>query len=289
VADVRDGAGAEYQDPLYVVFMHHPFDETSPSSNRRLKEWMASLDGEGTHLLGIVSAHTHEAQKHSHCIGRRMIPEIVVGSTIDPPQEASLLAIGPVADGEVGMRVQTLPLVSRPGKTCTSRAPALTTQDCQQVMSGLRGHPDCAALFRPGEANSLGRDCSDIEHPMEINDRLQLAARWSGPGDEEEIRADQRTRTTALWGCICRDQSCIASPAVLDLDDESYSGLLRQELARSPARERELTCLSWAGAAVQRYKTAGMTFADALRCAFDDDSLAPAHDYIARLEVTPCY
>jgi hypothetical protein len=32
-----------------------------------------------------------------------------------------------------------------------------------------------------------------------------------------------------------------------------------------------------------------MRFGDALRCAFDDENLAPAHDYIARLEVTPCY
>jgi len=65
--------------------------------------------------------------------------------------------------------------------------------------------------------------------------------------------------------------------------------LVRQELATSPKREQELTCLAWAAAAVQNYKTAGMNFADALRCAFDDDSLAPARDYIARLEVTPCY
>jgi hypothetical protein len=32
-----------------------------------------------------------------------------------------------------------------------------------------------------------------------------------------------------------------------------------------------------------------MNLADALRCAFDDNSVAPARDYIARLEVTPCY
>jgi hypothetical protein len=286
---VRASAGTDYQDPLYVVFMHHPFDETSSGSNARLKEWMAALDGDGTHLLGIVSAHTHEAQKHSHCIGRRQIPEIVVGSTIDPPQEAALLAIGPAADGTVSLRVQTLPVVARPGKTCSSRAPTITADDCQQVMSELRGHKDCAQLFRPAEANSLGRDCSDIEHPLEIDARLQLASRWTGPVDEEEIRADQRTRVHALWSCVCRDRRCNPSSLVLDLDDESYFKLVRQEMATSPKREQELTCLAWAAGAVQRYKTAGMSFADALRCAFDDDSLAPARDYIARLEVTPCY
>ena len=289
VEAVRANAGPDYQDPLYVVFMHHPVDETSPESNARLKDWMAALDGDGTHLLGIVSAHTHEAQKHSHCIGRRQIPEIVVGSTIDPPQEAALLAIGPAADGTVSLRVQTLPVVSRPGRTCDSRASTITAEECQQVMSELRNHKDCAPLFRPAEVNSLGRDCSEIEHPLAIDDRLQLASRWIGPGDEEEIHADQRTRVSALWTCVCRDQRCNPSPSVLDLDDESYFKLVRQELSASPKREQELTCLGWAAAAVQRYKTAGMNFADALRCAFDDDTLTPARDYISRLEVTPCY
>ena len=286
---VRASAGPDYQDPLYVVFMHHPFEETSPGSNRRLKDWMAALDGESTHLLGIVSAHTHEAQKHSHCIGRRQIPEIVVGSTIDPPQEAALLAIGPAADGTVSMRLQTLPVIARPGMTCSSSVPTITSQDCQQVMSELRSHKDCAALFRPAEANSLGRDCSDIEHPMNMNDRLQLASRWAGPGDEEEIQSDQHSRVAALWACVCRDHRCDPNAAVLGLDDDSYFNLVRQELAVSPKREQELTCLGWAAAAVQRYKTAGMNLADALRCAFDDNSVAPARDYIARLEVTPCY
>jgi len=286
---VRASAGPEYQNPLYVVFMHHPFNETSSGSNARLKEWMAGLDGDGARVLGIVSAHTHEAQKHSHCIGRRQIPEMVVGSTIDPPQEAALLAIGPTEDGAVGMRVQTLPVIARPGKTCSSGAPTITATECQQVMSELRDHKDCAALFRPADANALGRDCSAIEHPLQINDRVQLAARWTGPGDEEEIRTDQRSRIQALWSCVCRDHRCNPSASALDLDDDGYFKLMRQELAVSAPRERELTCLGWAAAAVQQYKTAGMNLADGLRCAFDDDNLAPARDYIARLEVTPCY
>jgi len=166
---------------------------------------------------------------------------------------------------------------------------AIAQHDYATEMSALRNHKDCAALFRRAEANSLGRDCSDIEHPLETNDWLQQTSRWTGPGDEEEIRADQRSRVSALWSCVCRDHRCNPSPSVLELDDDSYFQLLRQELATSPKREQELTCLSWSAAAVQRYKTAGMNYADALRCAFDDDSVAPARDYIAHLEVTPCY
>jgi hypothetical protein len=289
VSEVRDSAGADYEDPLYVIFMHHPLDETSPWSNKRLSDWIGKLDAGDPRVLGIVSAHTHEAQKHSHCIAEREIPEIVVGSTIDPPQEAALLTIGPVADGTAALRVQTLPVIARPGKTCSSRAPLITANDCQQVMAGLRGHKDCAALFRPADASALGRDCSVIEHPSEIEARLQLASRWTGPVDSQDIAEDQRARTKALWSCICRDNACTPSPTVLALDDESYSALLREQLGSSVEREKELTCLAWAGAAVQRYKSTGMRFADALRCAFDDDSLAPARDYISRFEVTPCY
>lgn len=294
VQGVRAKAGADYQDPLYLVFMHHPLDEISPRSEGRFTDWLVKLDGyaggQRAHVLGVVSAHTHEAQKHSHCIGGREIPEIVVGSTIDPPQEAAWLSAGPTSDGGLALRVQTLPAVARPGKACKSPAPTITAEDCQHVMAELRAHPDCSALFRLAEVTSLGRDCSDIEHPPGgIDDRLQLASRWTGPGDEEEIRADQRRRVRALWSCLCRDDRCQPEAGAYQFDDEASFRLVSSEAVRSSARERELTCLAWAGAAVQRYKASGMTFADALRCAFDDQDLPAAHDYIARLEVTPCY
>jgi hypothetical protein len=290
VEDVRMHAGSDYANPLYVIFLHAPVGEMAPWSLGRFRNWVAELDGPGNHVLGIISAHTHEVQKHSHCIDRRMIPEVVVGSTIDPPQEAALLSVGPMADGNVGMRVQTLPMVGRAGKTCASRAPTVTAAQCQSIMAALRAHDDCDPLFRPGEASALGGDCSALESPYSVvNERLLQASRWSGPGDEQEIQADQRARVAAMWKCICRDGQCKPSAAALDLDDDSYFALVRAELARSPERERELVCLAWAGAAVQAYKTAGMRFPDALRCAYDDDKMPSAHDFIARLEVTPCY
>lgn len=294
IADLR-AAGGAYADPFYVVFMHHPLGEMSPRSDGRLKEWIAHLDGDRgddqdrARVIGIVSAHTHVVQKHNHCIGGREVPEVVVGSTIDPPQEAALLSLGPNADGTVGLRLQTFPSVARPHKTCSTRAPTIPASTCQQVVAELRDHRECGSLFRLAEANALGRDCSDIENPLGLDGRLQLATRWIGPGDEDEIAADQRRRVRALWRCVCRDQRCAASPAVLDLDDDAYFALVVRELGRSPERAQELTCLGWAAAAVQRYKSAGMTMADALRCGFDDDSLPPSHDYIAPLEVTPCY
>lgn len=295
LAELRAAGGPAYADPFYVLFMHHPLGEMAPRSDGRLKRWIARLDGERgddqdrARVLGVVSAHTHEAQKHSHCIGGREIPEVVVGSTTDPPQEAALLSLGPRADGTVSLRLQTFPSVARPHKTCSTGVPTIPAASCQRVVAELRAHRECGPLFRMAEANALGRDCSAIENPPSLDGRLQVATRWIGPGDEAEIAADQRRRVRALWSCVCRDRRCSASPAVLDLDDDAYFELVLRELDSSPEREQELTCLGWAAAAVQRYKFAGMTLADALRCGFDDDSLPPSHDYIAPLEVTPCY
>jgi hypothetical protein len=288
IEDVRRRAGPLYQDPLYVLFIHHPYDEMGLGSAGRLEKWIAALDAGSPRVIGIVSAHTHEAQKHSHCIGQRQIPEVVVGSTIDPPQEAALLTIGPAPEGMLALRLQTVPSIARPEKTCSTHAAGIPASACQKTMASLRASPACAPLFRAAEASALGRDCSAIENPLAIAGRLQLASRWIGPGDEDEIQADQHKRVRDLFTCICRDDACTVTPEALALDDDAYFSLVSSELRESPAREHELTCLAWAGAAVQRYKTAGMTFADALRCAFDDDNLPPARDYIARMEVIPC-
>jgi len=295
IAELRAAGDPAYADPYYVLFMHHPLGEMAPRSEGRLKRWIARLDGsrgedqDRARVLGVVSAHTHGAQKHSHCIGGRQVPEVVVGSTTDPPQEAALLSLGPRADGKISLRLQTFPSVARPQKTCSTTVASIPATTCQSIVAELRAHDACGALFRMAEAGALGRDCSAIENPPSLDGRLQLASRWIGPGDEDEIAADQRRRVRALWSCLCRDERCSPSPEVLELDDEAYFTLVMRELASSPAREQELTCLAWAAAAVQRYKFAGMTLADALRCGFDDDSLPPSHDYIAPLEVTPCY
>jgi hypothetical protein len=50
--------------------------------------------------------------------------------------------------------------------------------------------------------------------------------------------------------------------------------------------QKELTCLSWAGAAVQEHKAAGMTVPAALRCAFEDPTLPSAKDYAQSLAAT---
>lgn len=295
IASIRQSEGEHYQDPAYLVFMHHPMDELGLFSHRRFAAWLRALDGDNARVLGIISAHTHVAEEHSHCVGQRMIPEIVVGSTIDPPQEAALLTLGPAADGVLSLRVQTVPAVARPGMTCgspTLPAAPLTAAQCQTAIAGLRDDPDCAAMFRPASANARGLDCSVLEKTLTLHERL-LQACTSGPTEEAQLEQEQRQRAQALLSCICRKDGdgrprCAPGTAAADLDDQPIYDLLKREMLRSPDRETELTCLGWAAAAVQRYKSAGMVFADALRCAFDDEKLSAAHDYIAHLEATPC-
>ena len=47
-------------------------------------------------------------------------------------------------------------------------------------------------------------------------------------------------------------------------------------------------CLAWAAADLQQHKAAGMTMADALRCAFDDPTLPAAQVTVASREDVPC-
>jgi hypothetical protein len=284
----REVATAEgYDDPLYLVFMHHPLDEVWGPSGRRLRAWLAERDG-ATHknLIGVVSAHTHLAQKHAHCIGGRVVPEIVVGSTIDPPQEAALLELGPTPGGDVALRLETLPAVARPSMACATGVPLVSARECQVVLGGLLADPACAPLFRREEVGSLGHDCTALEHPRDTEARLRQAMYWTGPDDEKSVRTDQREHMKRLLACVCRKPGvCAAEGAAALLDDQAYAAVVSEALR---ANARELTCLAWAGGAVQSYKSAGMEVADALRCAFDDDTLAPARDFVATTEVVAC-
>lgn len=289
IQEVRQAAGNEFQNPLYLVFLHHPFRDVIWRSSQRLRDWLVKLDHNSSgdpRLLAIISAHTHQARKDVHCLGKRMIPEFVVGSTTDPPQEGAVLYLGPGIDDILHLRVQTIPSVGRPGMTCRTDAPIISARDCQRVMARLRVHPACKSLFQ--SQYSSQRECSDFNQPLEVEGRLQQAIRWAGPGDETEILADQTLRVKNLWTCVCRDNNCTVADDAKLLDDELNFQQILSQLNQRGERETELTCLAWAAAAVQKHKVAGMTFADALRCSYDDDSVPPAQDLIARIEVTSC-
>jgi hypothetical protein len=284
---------APYDDPVFIVFGHHPFVEVASPSRKRLQKFIETIDRMGKRadrpaVLALITAHTHFADSRKMCIGGdrrhgRTLHELVIGSTIDPPQQAAHLVFGPDERKAASLRLTTFPVVARPGKTCGAM-PDIPALACQGRIRKLRDHAACAPLFeRTGDR--LGPDCKDLEKDLTLSDRVkQLRASATG-FDPTDIRKDQAERAARLFACVCRDGSC--TPPADPLDDEQYAALLGTLM---PARDRleELTCLSWAASALQQHKAAGMQMADALRCAFDDGTLPAAREMVSTLEAEPC-
>lgn len=335
----------DYRDPVYLLFAHHPVDEMTPDTRKRLGAFVRNLDRQtngvvdekeqarqdelaalqglpAPRVLALITAHTHLAQAQYHCMGDRFLREIVVGSTIDPPQEASLLTIGTDDHGVASLRLRTLPAVAREGRTCGDE-PALPAVQCQQVMAGLAEAPECRPLFEadagpglPTETRVGPRpDCQVLEKNLPLLDRLKATVTYRGPTTADEIKKGQVLRAHRLFSCLCRGQRCKPPEKAVRLEsDLAYHQFFlqamqggdpdphkrwdaggasadearrRQDSARG-AWEAELACLSWAASAVQAHKAAGMTMADALRCGFDDATLPSAKDYVATLEARSC-
>jgi hypothetical protein len=282
-----------YDDPVYIVFAHHPFKEMVWPSSTRFERFMARLDTElaKTHpaVLALVTAHTHHADGRSFCLrngskSARRLREIVIGSTIDPPQEGAHLEIGLDARNAASARLTTFPAVARPGKTC-GNLPVVSAAACQQRMSRLRETPACASLFeRSGDP--LGPDCQTLERKLSIWDRLR-ALRASATGfNPSEIKQAQTERASHLFSCLCRDPRDCTVPQD-PLDDLQYAPVLTSLMSK-PDKLEELVCLSWAASALQEHKAAGMQMADALRCAFEDEAIPAAKELVATLEVETC-
>jgi hypothetical protein len=300
-----------YQDPAWIVFIHHPVAELTKSSRDRLEDFLKWLDTRRAkdpadpepRTLAVVSAHTHAAGTHNHCIGRRLVREIVIGSTIDPPQQGATLEVGADSDNLLSLRLRTIPAVGRPGMTCGPLpSPLVSAQQCRNIVADLKKLPECAPLFEL--EGGVGRDCGELERPLDFSEQIQGLAARRGPTDPKEIKRAQGVRARELWSCICRkkpggDQLC-ASPREPDQsekeppEDPIFKGEAYQDRVLDRLREKgdrgsdELGCLAWAAAAVQRHKAGGMTFADALRCAYDDKSLAAAQETVASLEARAC-
>lgn len=98
VDEVRRLAGAA---PLtLVVFGHHPFASLEPASRTRLRRFLAAH----VEIAAYVTAHEHAPTERRIALGpgkapgaspshRRVVPELVIGSTTDAPQSAGLLAV----------------------------------------------------------------------------------------------------------------------------------------------------------------------------------------------------
>jgi hypothetical protein len=90
--DWIETALSNHADAHVVVFQHHPLDELVLGARTLNVDPM--LEHLGSRLIAIVSAHTHLSALREHYIGGRSVPEFIVGSTTDAPQEGALLEIG---------------------------------------------------------------------------------------------------------------------------------------------------------------------------------------------------
>jgi len=335
---------ATVTDPLWLVFAHHPLGEMTRPSRARLESTLAWLDGDplgtGTQgaatlepeprVLAMIAAHTHRAETHRVCVAGRVVREIVVGSTIDAPQQGAILELGTDQRGLASARLRTVATIARPGFTCGTKPATIDAEVCQRIVARLKRDPDCEPLFDEGQG--AARDCSELEQPSDLGDTLRELMSSSSPVEPRAIRQAQTLRARRLMTCVCRknldasaartaltyqppfsaDGSCrppsVASAAVAPgpaatglgfcepiardgdpLDDDVFARRIDQRLASGGEEAaQELACLSWAASAQQLHKAMGMTFASALRCAFDDRTIPAAQESVATLDVQPC-
>jgi hypothetical protein len=306
---VRKHGQTAYNNPVYVLFEHIPFGELETSSRARVADLVTQLDDRGQGLradprvLAIVSAHTHVADSHLHCIDHRRVREMVVGSTIDPPEQAAIVAIGPNEEGRLALRLRTLQSVARPGATCgadalpsapdaigggvaPTLAEAVSAADCRSVAAELLSAPACRRALGTSPGAPPPRDCRNLERLISFPDQLAALRNYQGPRDQDQRKELRQLQTEDLLDCICRDGRC--APVREPLDHDAFVDVIAGA-ARAPGGQRDLTCLAWAAAAMQAHKATGMELGEALRCAFDDPTIPGELSLVATLESTPCF
>jgi hypothetical protein len=296
-----DGA---WSDPWFVVFGHIPYGELTSASQKEVQALITALDDGGcqargpdcthTRVIALVTAHTHFAESHRRCMGHRLVREIVVGSVIDPPQQAALLEVGLDARGRGVARLSTMPAVARAGFTCSADY-AIPAKACVETIAQLAQAPRCRDLVAGIDRDEQPtQSCDDLTRPMSLAEQIDGIARRGGPTDPEELRYGEEIRARSLVRCVCRDPLpegaglLCASALRAPLDDEAYGAVI-EALARDEKHQTEMTCLAWAASVVQQHKAAGMTMSDALHCAFVDPTLPPAQVTVAAAKDVPCY
>jgi hypothetical protein len=295
VEEVRANRSGPYRsDPAYVVFSHIPYRDLARASRGRvddLVKWLddsPGADGGGPRVLALVAAHKHMADAHRHCIARRVVREIIIGSTIDPPQQAALVDIGADAQGRLALGLHTLQTVGRPDATCPGGPARVSAAVCRTMAAEISKVPACAPLFAagPGPGDLPARACEDIERPRTLAERLAALRTFAGPRSADERRALESRTAKDLLACLCRDGSCRA-PAD-PFAGEAHAPAVAEAFSH-PGKRDELVCLAWAASAMQQHRAAGMTLPEALRCSFDDPTTPAERVSVATLESARCF
>ena len=293
LARIQTVAPAPYRsDAAYVVFSHIPYADLASTSRGRVAEWLVELDGRGGDLraeprvLAFISGHTHEASTERFCVGNRLVRQITVGSTTDPPQQAAVVEVGADREGRLALSLRTLQSVERAGDINCERAPRIPPAACQRVAYELARSPACRGALGVDATGAAARDCQELEQSSSFAERFASLETYLGPTNPEARRSLEQLRAEELLGCVCRNDQCQFPREPLNGD--AYRKTLDQVWAQ-PERRDELVCLAWAASATQAHKAAGMLLGDALRCSFDDPTLPAERVYVATLEPILCY
>jgi hypothetical protein len=285
VAQQKGGLFAE--TPLYLIFGHSPIVALTNKAKQHLGRLVGRLDdGKGPRVVAYLAGHTHSKSAAAECLAGRRLPEVIIGSTLDPPEEAAIVRVGPDASGALTVRVRALGLVDVQSRSC-GQEPTFAASECTTLLaSWKRDRPCCAELFRRSDGSN-GPDCRSFDKAASTMDRLKMTVATAATLDENEILTDQKNRAHSLFACLASQPDCSVAEDLASLDDDAYTNFLKR-VAATPDGEKALACLTWVASDMQAHKATGMQISDALRCAFDDPSMPGPREYVASLEGIPC-
>ena len=241
-----------------LLFGHHPLDQWTPRARKSLEQLASVL---GPRLWAVISAHTHVAAMRPQKLAGRTVPEFIVGSTIDPPQEAALLEAelnGP--DHQPILRMRTVPAVKRTGMTCAEELqPGLSARTCDGIFKELHDSPRCASLLRragtPGsEGDTRCGKGSDLLSPI-------LEHGLSHMQTPDEVECVQEGRAENLLSCLG-----VPFTGHAPLKDPDLPARILSAGEQDPAA---MVCLSWAASILQAHKRDHWTLAQAIDFSLD--------------------
>lgn len=209
-----EAAGQSSDKTRFLLFGHHPMSSLDRASRERIR---AFLDVR-PEILGYVTAHAHVSRERTiQLSGGRSIPELVVGSTTDAPQEARLLEvqIGEHRDALTSWRLRL-----DPSPLCDD-VPALARTDALGY-TGYRLRRDDTPDLSVGtlEKLSIGLGLSDLTEKRLIQNlgallvENELVRAWAHLWTESPApieTSDRNTIETIL------DRRYAAGPGVTDL------------------------------------------------------------------------
>jgi hypothetical protein len=246
--------GGKYEKDEVVLFLHHPRSALSRASQQHL---YGVADCIGDRLLALVSAHTHLAA--SRVWKERGVPEIVVGSILDPPQEASLLTISP----EGGVRLETIPSVSRAAPEQGSVAVSLS--ECRDVYADLESQPDCHPLLHEPIDHSDPRSPHDLKEKQQLRAVRLLTCLGAMPPEASVVDDDSTCVNGAKSACPLASRDLYGM-----VDDKLALGDWSDKKVR-----RKLVCMARAASLLQGHKRSGWSFGRALARAGEEDDDVP--------------